>query len=186
MLISVTSLGSLWRHRFSKDPTDPRRYIRSVYYNTTGVHVAGIIRQRPKIVGHARFHQCSGFDPHYPSRMVGRVFDCAEPCVWQGANKLLFQKPLHRPEPPERFLVVTRPEQTGRLQIGNAGWRCQDTWLISFSECRQDQEAMFLMSAESWIATELGRFVLTPDRDRPWLASLVLTTTRTGVNACGI
>jgi hypothetical protein len=186
MLISVTSLGSLWRHRFSEDPTDPRRFIRGVYYNTTGVHVAGIIRQRPKIVGYARFHQCSGFDPHYPARIMGRVFDCAEPCVWQGANKLLFQKALHKPEPPERFLVVTRPDLTGRLQIGNAGWRSLDTWLISFSECHQDQEAMFLMSAESWIATELGRFVLTPDRDRPWLASLVLITTGTGANACGI
>jgi hypothetical protein len=93
---------------------------------------------------------------------------------------------LNKPQPPERFLVVTRPEQIGRLQIGNARWRCPDTWLISFSECRQDQEAMFLMSAESWITTELGRFVLTRDRDRPWLARLVLTTTRTGVNACGI
>jgi hypothetical protein len=186
MLISVTSLGSLWRHRFSKDPTDPRRFIRGVYYNTTGVHVAGVIRQRPKIVGYARFHQCSGFDPHHPAHLMGRVFDCAETCVWQGANRLLFQKPLHKPEPPERFLVVTRPEHTGRLQIGNAGWRSPDTWLISFSEWRQDQEAMFLMSAESWIATELGRFVLTPDRDRPWLASLVLTTARTGGSACGI
>ena len=186
MLISVTSLGSLWRHRFSKDSTDPRRFIRGVYYNTTGVHVAGIIRQRPKIVGYARFHQCSGFDPQHFARTVGRVFDCAEPCVWQGDNKLVFQHLLRKSELPERFLVVTRPEQTGRLQIGNAGWRSPDTWLISLSECRGDQEAMFLMSSESWITTELGRFVLTLDRDRPWLARLVLTTTRTGVNACGI
>ena len=180
MLISVTSLGSLWRHRFSKDPTDPRRFIRGVYYNTTGVHVAGIIRQRPKIVGYARFHQCSGFDPHHRACMVGRVFDCAEPCIWQGNNKLLFQRLLRRPELPERFLVVTRPELTGRLQIG-AGWRSPDTWLISFSECNEDQEAMLLMSVESWIQTDLGRFILTPDRERPWLARLVLQ----GVSACG-
>jgi hypothetical protein len=118
--------------------------------------------------------------------MVGRVFDCAEPCVWEGANKLLFQHVLRKPDLPQGFLVVTRTEFTGRLQIGNTGWRCSDTWLISFSEYRGDQEAMFLMSAESWIATELGRFVLTPDRDRPWLASLALTTTHAGVNACGI
>ena len=186
MLVSVTSFGSLWRHKFSKDQNDSRRFARGAFYNTTGVRVAEVMRQRPKIIGYARFHQCGGFDPHYPSRMVGRVFDCAEPCVWQGANKLLFQKPLHKPEPPERFVVVTRPEQTGRLQIGNAGWRSPDTWLLSLSECRGDQEAMFLMSSESWITTELGRFVLTLDRDRPWLASLVLTTTRAGVNACAI
>jgi hypothetical protein len=186
MLVSVTSFGSLWRHRFSKDQKDQHRFAQAVYYNTTGVRLAGAIRQRPKVVGYARFHQCGGFDPHHPSRMVGRVFDCAEPCIWQGANKLLFQHVLHKPDLPQGFLVVTRTEFAGRLQIGAAGWRSPDTWLISFSECRQDQEAMFLMSAESWIATELGRFVLIPDRDRPWLASLVLTTTRTGVNACGI
>jgi len=186
VLVSVISVGSLWRHRFSKDQKDQHRFAQGVYYNTTGVRVAGAIRQRPKIVGYARFHQCSGFDPHHPSRMVGRVFDCAEPCVREGANKLLFQHVLRKPDLPQGFLVVTRTEFTGRLQIGAAGWRSPDTWLISLSECRGDQEAMFLMSAESWIATELGRFVLTSNRDRPWLASLVLTTTRTGVNACGI
>jgi hypothetical protein len=183
VLVSVTSFGSLWRYRFSKDQN---RFAWGVYYNTTGVHVSGAIRQRPKIVGYARFHQCGGFDPHHPAHMLGRVFDCAEPCVWRGANKLLFQKLLHKPEPPDRFLVVTRPDLTGRIQIGCAGWRCPDSWLISFSECRWDQEAMFLMSAESWITTELGRFVLKPNRDRPWLASLVLTTARTGVSACAI
>ncbi len=186
MLVSVTSFGSLWRHRFSKDQNDSRRFARGVFYNTTGVRVAEVMRQRPKIIGYARFHQCSGFDPRHLARMVGRVFDCAEPSIWQGTNKLLFQHLLRRPEMPERFLVVMRPELTGRLQIGSAGWRSPDTWLISFSECRGDQEAMFLMSAESWVTTELGRFVLTPDRDRPWLARLVLTTTRTGVSACGI
>jgi hypothetical protein len=186
VLVSVISFGSLWRHRFSKDQKDQHRFARGVYYNTTGVRVAGAIRQRPKIVGYARFHQCSGFDPHYPARMMGRVFDCAEPCVWEGANKLLFQHVLRKPDLPQGFLVVTRTEFIGRLQIGAAGWHSPDAWLISHSECRGDQEAMFLMSAESWIATELGRFVLTPYRDRPWLARLVLTTTRTGVNACGI
>jgi hypothetical protein len=184
MLVSVTSFGSLWRYRFNKDQNDKRRFVHGVFYNTTGIRIAGAIRQRPKIVGYARFHQCSGFDSHHPSRMVGRVFDCAEPCVWEGINKLLFQSVLRRPELPERFLVITRPELTGRLQIGSAGWRSPDTWLISFSECRGDQQAMFLMSAESWITTELGRFVLMPNQDRPWQARLILTSA--GVEACGI
>jgi len=177
VLVSVTSFGSLWRYRFTKDQNDKRRFVHAVFYNTTGIRIAGVIRQRPKIVGYARFHQCSGFDPHHPARMVGRVFDCAEPSIWQRANKLLFQQLLRRPELPERFLVVTRPELTGKLQIGSARWRSPETWLISFSECHGNQEAMFLMSAESWITTELGRFVLVPDRDRPWLARLVLTNT---------
>ena len=104
VLVSVTSFGSLWRYRFSKDQKDQNRFAWGVYYNMTGVRVAGAIRQRPKIVGYARFHQCSGFDPHYPAHMMGRVFDCAEPSIWQGTNKLLFQHLLRRPEMPERFL----------------------------------------------------------------------------------
>ena len=104
MLVSVTSFGSLWRHKFSKDQNDSRRFARDAFYNTTGVRVAEVMRQRPKIIGYARFHQCSGFDPRHLARMVGRVFDCAEPSIWQGTNKLLFQHLLRRPEMPERFL----------------------------------------------------------------------------------
>jgi hypothetical protein len=123
-------------------------------YNTTGISVAGIVRQRPKIVGYLRFDQCGGFDPHHPSRMLGRVFDCAEP-AWEGANKLLFQTTLREPESPERFIVVIRSESAGRFQVRTAGWRSSDTWLISLSECSATQECMLLMSAESWIKTEL-------------------------------
>lgn len=177
MLVSVTSFGSLWRHRFNKDENDSRRFVRGVYYNTTGIRVAGVVRQRPKILGYARFHQGSGFDPQHPSRTLDRVFDCAEPCVWEGVNKLLFQRVLRKPELPERFLVVIRSESVGRFQAGIAGWRSPEPWLISFSECRDDQEAMLLMPTESWITTKLGRFVLTPDRDRPWLARLIFTST---------
>lgn len=173
MLVSVTSFGSLWRYRYQNDPS---RFYRGVFYNTTGVRIAGGIRQRPKILGYARFHQCGGFDPHHPSRMVGRVFDCTEPCVWKGANKLLFQRVLRKPELPERFLVAIRSESAGRCQVGTSVWRSPDSWLISFSEDRNDQEVMLLMSAGGWITTELGRFVLTPNRDRSWVARLVLTS----------
>ena len=57
------------------------------YYNTTGIDIAGSIRQRPQIVGYARFNGCGGFNPNRPLQMIGRVFECAEPCVWQGQNK---------------------------------------------------------------------------------------------------
>ena len=60
------------------------------YYNTTGIDIAGSIRQRPQIVGYARFNGCGGFNPNRPLQMIGRVFECAEPCVWQGQNKLLY------------------------------------------------------------------------------------------------
>src|SRR6516225_5394539 len=80
----------------------------SRYYNTTGVKVSGTIRQRPQIVGYARFNGLGGFDPNHPSRLFNRVFECVDPCVWQGQNKLLFKRMLNAPAKPDGFLMVVR------------------------------------------------------------------------------
>lgn len=176
MLVSVTGFGSVWRRRFGKNPEDPRRFARGVYYNTTGIDIARTIRQRPQIVGYARFNGCGGFNLNRPSQMIDQVFECAEPCVWQGLNKLLFKRLLNAPEKPDGFLVVARAQLFGKLRIGRADWRPADTWLISLSESHDQQEAMLLMSAHSWIQTELGRFDLEPEARRPWLARLVLAS----------
>jgi hypothetical protein len=176
MLVTVTGFGSVWRRKFAKNQNDPRRFARGVYYNTTGVDIGGTTRQRPKIAGYARFNACGGFDPHRPARMIGRVFECADPCVWQGENKLLFQRILGRPEKPDAFLVVVRPELNGVLAVGSTDWRSADTWLISFSECGDKQEAMLLVPMYGWVRTKLGRFVLEPGMRQPWMARLVLAS----------
>lgn len=173
MLVSVAGLGSLWRWRFDKNQDESYRFARGVYYNTTGVEIAGVIRQRPKVTGYARFHTCGGFDLHHPSRAIGRVFECAEPCVWKGNNKLLFEHVLPGPERPDRFLVVIKSNLNGILSVGTDNWRSRDTWLIAFSESTHEQEAMLLMAACDWIHTSLGRFVLEPEVRRPWIARLV-------------
>ena len=176
MLVSVTGFGSLWRWRFDKNQDYLQRFAHGVYYNTTGVEIAGTFRQRPKLTGYARFHARGGFDPHHPSRMIGRVFECSEPCVWQGHNKLLFQRLLSAPEKPDRFFVASRNGIHGALRIGSQNWRSIETWLISFSECRDKQEALLLMPAHGWIETEWGRCVLQPSTQRPWAARLILTS----------
>ncbi len=107
--------------------------------------------------------------------MINRVFKCAEPCVWNGANKLLFQRALPHGETPDLFLVVVQPGLTGTLLVGVDGWRSSNSWLLAFSEAADDQEAMLLLPAYGWIQTKLGRFTLEPSRFRPWLARLVLT-----------
>jgi hypothetical protein len=176
VLVAVTEFGSVWRRRFGKNPDDLRRYAKGVYYNTTGIDIAGTIRQRPQIVGYARFNGCGGFNANRPSQMIDRVFECAEPCVWQGLNKLLFKRLLNAAEKPDSFLVVVRAQLVGKLTIGRTDWRSAGTWLISFSECGNQQEAMLLMSAHSWLQTELGRLVLEPEASRPWVARLVLVS----------
>ena len=174
MLVAVTGFGSLWRHRLGKQTHDSDHFAQPVYYNTTGVVVNSNIRQRPQICGYGRFNAAGGFNPNFPSRMINRVFECAEPSVRVGYNKLLFKRMLTAGERPDRFFVVVRPELTGVLEVGTAGWRSPDTWLLSFSECAQQQEAMLLMPAYGWVVGQFGRFVLEPSERRPWTARLVL------------
>ena len=174
MLITVTGFGSIWRHRFRRDPNDSGRYARVAYYNTTGVPVNGTVRSRPKITGHARFNAAGGFNPNYPSRMIGLVFECAEPCIWNGQNKVLFECVLRIPERPDYFLVATRPEQIGRLDLTQPAWKSDGTLLISFSEWHDQQESMLLMPAYAWLRSDLGTFFLEPSATQPWTAQLQL------------
>jgi len=80
--------------------------------------------------------------------MINSVFECAEPCVWQGQNKVLFKRMLSTPQQPDYFLVVVRSSEVGHLDVGSPSWRSEGTLLISFSECRDKQEAMLLMQLQ--------------------------------------
>ena len=174
MLVTITGFGSVWRRRFRKDKNDPRRFGRAAYFNTTGVPINGKIRTRPKIVGHVRFNGVGGFDPNRPLAMINSVFECAEPCVWNGQNKVLFKRMLPTPQQPDYFLVAVRSAEVGHLDGGSPAWKSEGTLLISFSECRDEQKAMLLMPLDSWLRTDLGRFVLRPFVSWPWSARLQL------------
>ncbi len=174
MLVTVTGFGSVWRHRFGKDESDTKRFARAAYFNTTGVRVNGDIRTRPKIVGHIRFNGVGGFDPNHPLAMINSVFDCAEPCIWKGQNKVLFKRMLPAPQMPDYFLVVVRASEVGGLEVGSRTWRSEGTFLISLSEYRDKQEAMLLMPVNSWLRTTGGKFALRPFVSWPWSARLQL------------
>lgn len=175
MLVTITGFGSVWRRRIG-DPRDSRQFARAAYFNTTGVPVNGKIRTRPKIVGHVRFNGVGGFDPNYPLRMMNSVFECADPCIWQGQNKVLFQRMLPTPQPPDYFLVVARASEVGHLDVGSPAWKSEGTLLISFSESRGQQEVMLLMPADAWLRSDLGTYVVRPFVSWPWSARLQLTS----------
>ncbi len=126
-----------------------------------------------QIEEHARFNGVGGFDPNHPSRLIGRVFECAEPCVWQGQNKILFERLLRARERPDYFLVVARPDDIGQVDL-TSRWRSDTVLVLSFSECREEQETMLLMPAYSWIRSSLGMFWLEPRPEKPWTAVLRL------------
>jgi hypothetical protein len=172
MRVAVMGFGSVWRHRLGKrDASD--RPTGAVYYNTTGITVNGQIRQRPQICGYARFDTIGGFDPNHLSRMMGRVFECADPSVWMGYNRLLFRRILSRGEPPDCFLVVTKSEFVGQLLVGKQDLRSPGTRLLSLSESVGQQEALLLMSFGDWIRSSLGHLVPGPSTIGRPLACLV-------------
>jgi hypothetical protein len=172
MLVGVTGFGSVWRRRVHGDASDPERFARAAYFNTTGVIANGKIVRHRRIAGHARFNSAGGFNANYPNRMIGKVFACDEPCVSNGQNKVFFSHIVQTPVEPDCFLVVVRSHAFGRLQVGAAGWKSEAGYLISFSDWRDQQEAMLLMASGNWVRTDLGRLVLVRDEQVPWHARL--------------
>jgi len=79
MRVAITGFGSVWRRRVEESLSDPRRFQKVAYFNTTGVMVNGKIVRHRKIAGHVRFNGAGGFNPNYPQRMIGKVFECDEP-----------------------------------------------------------------------------------------------------------
>lgn len=176
MLVAVTGFGNVWRHRLGKQVHEGGRFASPVYYNTTGVAISGHVRQRPQICGYARFDTAGGFDPNHLSRMMNRVFECAEPAVWMECNKLLFRRMLTAGERPDLFLVIARSNLIGDLAVGTKGWKSDGIWLLSFSECGPQQEAMLLVPVDGWIRGSLGRFALESSMSQPWVARLALSS----------
>jgi len=161
VLVGITGFGSLWRHRLAKRDA-LGRLVPPVYYNTTGISTNNGVHQRPEICGYVRFDTIGGFDPNCPANMIGRVFECAEPAVWSGCNKLLCRRILNSIAVPDSFVVVVKSRDVGRLPVGSDGWRSQDTWLLSFSQSGELQEAMLLMPIGGWIRATLGTLILRP------------------------
>ncbi len=172
MLVGVAGFGNVWRLRVEGDASDPERFARAAYFNTTGVMVNGKIGRHRKIAGHVRFNAASGFNANYPSRMIGKVFECEEPCLWNGQNKVFFRRLAPTHAQPDCFLVVVKSQEVGRVHVGTEGWKSEESFLISLSQWRDQQEALLLMSCGNWVRTDLGRLVLVRDDQVPWHARL--------------
>jgi hypothetical protein len=178
MRVAILGFGSVWRHRWGTGSDDPRRFARAAYYNTTGVMVNSKLRTRPRIIGHARFNGVGGFNPNFPSRLIGRVFECEAPCLWRCQNRILCKALLPLRTLPNRYLVVMRASEFGRLRVGEPGWCSDDVWVLALSESGDDQEAMLLMAADGSVRTAVGTYRLTPDGATPWRANLELVLKR--------
>ena len=179
MLLSILGFGSIWTLRVAKNALHAGHFGASstAYYNTTGILVGDKFRNRPYTYGIARFNGKSGFRPDCLHQMMQRVFDCEPPCTWNGYNKVFFKTLLARPEKPDAYLAIVTAEQSGGINTDQTGkWLHDGAQLISFSECRGQQEVMLVMPAYTWLRGRLGTFFMEPDTHKPWEARLILSS----------
>jgi len=174
VLVTLKGFGGIWEKRLRNNPAFPDVAARTAYYNTTGVPVDGAIRYRWRIGGKIRFNGIGGFTPTNPVRSLNRVFECKDPEIAAGGwTQVLFQKKLTGPERPDLYLFVVTAERTGHLDI-RSSWKADSVQVVSLSESGDQQEAMLLMPAYSWVRGELGTFYVEPSTKQFWSADLRL------------
>ena len=174
MLVTLKGFGGIWEKRLRNNPAVPDVAARAAYYNTTGVLVDGKISYRWRIGGKIRFNGIGGFTPTNPVRSLNRVFECKDPePAGGGWTQVLFQKKLVRPERPDFYLFVVTAAQTGYLDI-RSPWKADAVQVVALSEHADEQEAMLLMPAYSWVRGELGTFYVEPSTKQFWSAELRL------------
>jgi hypothetical protein len=158
MLVAVTGLGSVWSSRPGRDAASTDRFTReAAFFNTTGVVVDGTLRRRSRVYGEVRFNGSTVLSPHDPTNsMLHRVFRCPALSVWNGANRLLCERPVKATA--SSFLVVFTVDDVGRVTSSDR-WRSDDSKIISWSESDNAQEFLLLMQPFSWIRTARGLFV---------------------------
>ncbi len=175
MLVTVKGFGGIWERRFGASTDRSKRFTQAAFYNTTGVLVSGKVRYRWRIGGKIRFNGVGGFTPNAPSRSLNRVFECKDPETTRaGWTQILFKRMLSAPERPDFYLFVVTAEYTGRLDIGSTCWKADPVQVVSVSENADQQEAMLLMPAYSWVHGALGTFYAEPSTRQFWSAGLRL------------
>jgi len=174
VLVTLKGFGGIWERRVTTNPAAPNPYGRVAFYNTTGVVVDGKVRYRWRIGGKIRFNAIGDFTRHNSSRSLNRVFECKDPETTRaGWTQVLFQRLLAGPELPDLYLFVVTARQTGRLDI-RSPWKADAVQVVALSEHADEQEAMLLMPAYSWVRGELGTFYVEPTAKQFWSAELRL------------
>src|SRR5208337_2774241 len=130
MLVQILNFGSNWWARFGSDPADRHRFTRrAAYFNSTGLRFGNKIRRHWIVPGLIRFNGVGDFNPQFPCRSVGAVFECTDLIFAFGGNRVLCQR---------------------------SDWKAASVLPIAVSESREKQEAMLLMKPLDWVRTTLG------------------------------
>lgn len=171
MRIRIISLGSNWWSAHPQDVADPFCFRRNAaWFNSAGLRYGSRMRLCWVYPGQVRFNQSSGFDPEFPSRVLGRSFECNEPERMNGRTHLLVTRGLLRNEEVDRCLVSFTERMCGPIRFQEPHWKSDGMKLLSVSLRRKRYEVIALMSATDWIKSNVGSWTLSQDRRRLVLA----------------
>ena len=157
MLVKILEFGSNWWARFGRDPHDSYRYTKhAAYFNSTGVRCGSKMRRHWIVPGLIRFNGVGDFNPQFPSRAVGEVFECTDLVFARGGNRVLFRRKVAKSCRPDYFLLVVSSRRFGALSFEGSDGKSESPTPIAVSQIGEKQEAMLLMKSGDWVRSTLG------------------------------
>jgi hypothetical protein len=175
MLVKILEFGSNWWARFGHGPQDRYRYTKhAAYFNSTGVRCGSKMRRYWLVPGLIRFNGVGDFNPQFPSRAVGEIFECTDLVFAYGGNRVLFRRRVAQSCRPDYFLSVVSSGRFGALSLERSDGRSELPIPIAVSHIGEEQEAMLLMKAGDWVRSALGMWQLRVARNLPHGAALEL------------
>ena len=156
MLVKILEFGSNWWARFGRNPHDRYRYTRhAAYFNSTGVRCGDMMGRHWAVPGLIRFNGVGDFNPHFPGRSIGEVFECSDLVFARGGNRVLFRRRVAKSCQPDYFLLVVSSGRFGSLRFEGSD-RSGSPIPIAVSHLGEEQEAMLLMKAGDQVRSGLG------------------------------
>jgi hypothetical protein len=166
MYIRIISFATNWWAMHSHDTDDPYCFRRkAAYFNAAALMSGSRLHHSAIFPGQVRFNSRSGFDPEFPTRAVGEVFQCSEPQSFNGKIHLLFERRAATVQP-DAYLVTLRSSEHGAIEFAKPGWKSAGVHPISISMRGQRYEAMLLFGVNDWVESVLGRWRVDQKRCR--------------------
>lgn len=158
MIVRVLSVGSCWR-----DADDRRPFV----WNTSGVADLLSTRPRLKVRGQVRFHARLLHEALGTTALRGSTWHASPVSERLGFRGLALERRASQATPTDWWLVSVTDRLFGTLD--DASWDADDVHLISLSQWKGAQEALFLARRNAWIRGTAGAAVFTPNAtDGDW------------------
>jgi len=156
--VRVLSLGGCWR-----EADDRRPFV----WNTSGVADLRGTCPRSKVRGHVRFHAMLLHEAIGTTGLRGSSWHASPVSERLGFRGLALERRAGRSAPADWCLVSVTDRLSGALD--DVSWDPENVQLISLSQWKGAQEALFLARRNAWIRGTSGAAVFTPGaEDGDW------------------